>query len=211
MTAVSEESLRWSAERGNAILEFALVISFLGMLLFGTFSVGMSLTKSVQAGVVSRDAGAMFMRQVDFTTTQNRDMLVRLANGMGMTANGGNGVVVMTKLLRIGANECLAGGLAVGACPNFEQTVVVKRVAVGNASLFNSSFGSPTASLFQTDGQISVNLYLTDVSTRAPSFDAIMTLNAGENAYVSEAYFLTPEINLPGYRSNTYVYQRNIF
>lgn len=204
-------TVRAAKERGNAILEFALVISFLGMLLFGTFSVGMTLTKSVQAGVVSRDAGAMFMRQVDFTATQNRDMLVRLANGMGLTANGGNGVVVMTKLLRIGTNECLAGGLAVGVCPNFDQTVVVKRVAVGNTSLFTSSFGSPTLSLFLADGQIPVNSYLTDVTARAANFDAIMTLSGGENAYVSEAYFLTPEINLPGYRSNTYVYQRNIF
>lgn len=202
---------RRANERGNAILEFALVISFLGMLLFGTFSVGMTLTKSVQAGVISRDAGAMFMRQVDFTTTQNKDMLVRLANGMGMTASGGNGVVVMTKLLRIGVNECAAGGLGVGACPNFEQTVVVKRVAVGNAALFTSSFGSPTVTLFQADGEISVSHYLTDVSVRASTFDTVMTLSAGENAYVSEAYFVTPEINLPGYRSNTYVYQRNIF
>jgi Flp pilus assembly protein TadG len=115
---MEEHTARRASERGNAILEFALVISFLGMLLFGTFSVGMTLTKSVQAGVISRDAGAMFMRQVDFTTTQNKDMLVRLANGMGMTASGGNGVVVMTKLLRIGGNECAAGGLGVGACPN---------------------------------------------------------------------------------------------
>lgn len=208
---MEENTAQRAGERGNAILEFALVISFLGMLLFGTFSVGMTLTKSVQAGVISRDAGAMFMRQVDFTTTQNKDMLVRLANGMGMTANGGNGVVVMTKLLRIGVNECAAGGLGVGACPNFEQTVVVKRVAVGNSSLFASAFGSPTLTLIQADGDITVSSYLTDVSVRASTFDSVMTLSAGENAYVSEAYFLTPEINLPGYRSNTYVYQRNIF
>ena len=208
---MEENTARRAGERGNAILEFALVISFLGMLLFGTFSVGMTLTKSVQAGVISRDAGAMFMRQVDFTTTQNKEMLVRLANGMGMTASGGNGVVVMTKLLRIGVTECAAGGLGVGACPNFEQTVVVKRVAVGNSSLFTSAFGSPTLTLIQADGDITVSSYLTDVSVRASTFDSVKTLGAGENAYVSEAYFLTPEINLPGYRSNTYVYQRNIF
>ena len=54
-------------QRGNTVVEFALVISFLALLLMGTFSVGMTLTKSVQAGVVARDAGAMFMRYVDFS------------------------------------------------------------------------------------------------------------------------------------------------
>jgi hypothetical protein len=46
---------------------------------------------------------------------------------------------------------------------------------------------------------------------RADAFTAVMTLNAGEFAYVSEAYFKTPEIDMPGFRDNTYVYQRNIF
>jgi hypothetical protein len=208
---MTAERRRAEDERGNAILEFALVISFLGMLLFGTFSVGMTLTKSVQAGVVSRDAGAMFMRQVDFTLAQNKNIVVRLANGMGMTTSGGNGAVVLTKVLKIGTPECAAGGLGVGACPNFDQAVVIKRIVIGNSTLFTSSFGTPTASLIQADGDLSVASYLTDVTARVPNFSSIMTLNAGEHAYVSEAYFLTPEVNLPGYRSNTYVYQRNIF
>ena len=58
---------RAKREGGNAIVEFALVATFLVSLLMGTFSIGMTLTRSVQAGVVSRDAGAMFMRYVDFT------------------------------------------------------------------------------------------------------------------------------------------------
>ena len=103
---------RKKGERGNAIIEFALVLSFLVMLLMGTFSIGMTLTKSVQAGVVARDAGAMFMRFVDFSLTGNRDLLVRLANGMGMTPTGGNGVVILTQITKIGNAQCTAGGLA---------------------------------------------------------------------------------------------------
>ena len=79
------ETGRRNRQKGNAMIEFALVITFLVMLLFGTFSIGMTLTKSVQAGVIARDAGAMFMRYVDFTLTGNQDILVRLANGMQMT------------------------------------------------------------------------------------------------------------------------------
>lgn len=198
-------------QRGNAIIEFALVITFLVMLLMGTFSIGMTLTKSVQAGVVARDAGAMFMRFVDFTLAGNKDMLVRLANGMGMTSNGGNGVVIMTQIMKIGATECLNGGLATGSCPNYDRPVVIKRVVVGNSTLYTTTFGNPTASLLQSDGSISTTNYLNDTSVRADNFTAVMTLNDGEYAYISEAYFKTPEIDMPGYRNNTYVYQRNVF
>lgn len=196
---------------GNAIIEFALVISFLGMLLMGTFSIGMTLTKSVQAGVIARDAGAMFMRYVDFTLTGNKDILVRLANGMQMTASGGNGVVIMTQIMKIGEIECAAGGLSTGACPNYNRPVVIKRMMVGNAALYTTTYGTPTPSIIQADGTISTTNYLNDASVRADNFGSVMNLNQGENAFISEAYFRTPEIDMPGYRDNTYVYQRNIF
>jgi hypothetical protein len=203
--------MRRRGQRGNTVIEFAIVISFLALLLMGTFSVGMTLTKSVQAGVVARDAGAMFMRYVDFTLSGNRDMLVRLANGMNMSTSGGNGVVIMTQIQMIGTTECAAGGLSTGACPNYNRPVVIKRMIVGNTTLYTTTFGNPTPSLIQSDGTITTTNYLNDTSVRADAFSAVMTLNAGEYAYVSEAYFKTPEIDMPGFRDNTYVYQRNIF
>lgn len=198
-------------ERGNAIVEFALVITVLVMMLFGTFSIGMTLTKSVQAGVVARDAGAMFMRYVDFTLLANKDIVVRLANGMGMTANGGNGVVILTQIMMVGNTECEAGGLTPASCPNLSHPVVIKRVSVGNTALYTTTFGNPAPAILQADGTISTLNYLNNASARADNFSAVMTLNGGEYAYVSEAYFKTPEIDMPGYRDNTYVYQRNIF
>ena len=202
---------RQTRQRGNAIIEFSLVISFLVMLLMGTFSIGMTLTKSVQAGVVARDAGAMFMRYVDFTLTGNKDILIRLANGMGMTASGGKGVVIMTQVMFVGATECANGGLSTGACPNYNRPVVIKRMTVGNTALYTTTFGNPSASIIQSDGTLSTTDYLTNTTARADNFSSVMTLNAGEFAYISEAYFNTPEIDMPGFRDNTYVYQRNIF
>jgi len=202
---------RQKREGGNAIVEFALVATFLVSLLMGTFSIGMTLTRSVQAGVVSRDAGAMFMRYVDFTLAANKNILVRLANGMGMTTTGGNGVVVMTQITKIGNAQCIAGGLTAGTCPNNGRNVVIKRVTVGNTAVFTTSFGNPSAAILQSDGTITATNYLNDASVRADAFSSVMTLNDGEFAYISEAYFLTPEINMPGYRDTTYVYQRNIF
>jgi hypothetical protein len=202
---------RTKRQQGNAIIEFSLVMSFLVMLLMGTFSIGMTLTKSVQAGVVARDAGAMFMRYVDFTITGNKDILVRLANGMGMTTSGGRGVVIMTQIMFVGATECANGGLSTGACPNYNRPVVIKRMTVGNTSLYTTTFGNPAASIINSDGTISLANYLTNTTARADNFSSVMTLNAGEFAFVSEAYFNTPEIDMPGFRNNTYVYQRNVF
>jgi hypothetical protein len=196
---------------GNAIIEFALVVTFLMVLIMGTFSIGMTLTKSVQAGVVARDAGAMFMRYVDFNLASNKNILVRLANGMGMTTSGGNGVVIMTQIMRVGDTECANGGLTPAACPNHSQNVVIKRMTVGNTTLYTTTFGNPDSSIINSDGTISVANYLTSASARATGFTGVMTLNPGEFAFVSEAYFKTPEIDMPGYRNNTYVYQRNIF
>lgn len=202
---------RHRRQRGNAIVEFALVAIFLVSLMMGTFSIGMTLTRSVQAGVVSRDAGSMFMRYVDFTLSSNKDILVRLANGMGMTTNGGRGVVIMTQLTKIGDAQCTAGGLSPGSCPNNGHNVVVKRVVVGNTSVYTTPYGNPDDDIIENDGTITAAHYLNDTSAQADAFSSLITLNAGEFAYMAEAYFQTPEISMPGYRDNTYVYSRNIF
>jgi hypothetical protein len=202
---------RGKRQNGNAIIEFALVVPCLLTLMLGVFSVGLVLTRTVQAGIVARDAGAMFMRYVNFNLTENRNLVVRLANGMGMTTNGGNGVVILSQVMRIGATECSNGGYSSSNCPNFGMDVVIKRVKVGNTALYTTTFGNPDSNLMDAEGEIPQTNYLRETSVRVIGFSSLVNLNPGEFAFVSEAYFSTPEINLPGYRNNTYVYQRNIF
>lgn len=208
---ISANALRRIRSKGSSLLEFALVIIVLVPLFFGTFSIGMSLTRTVQASVISRDAGAMFMRYVDFTQDSNKDLLLRLSNGFNITRTGGNGLIIMTQITFIGAIQCAQGGLSTGACPNFNHPVVVKRVTVGNASVYTTRFGNPTPAIIQGDGSITLANYLSNTTARATNLSPILSLNPGEYAYVAEAYFRTPELDLPGYRSDTYVYQRNIF
>ena len=117
----------------------------------------------------------------------------------------------MTQLTKIGDAQCVAGGYTPGSCPNNGQYAVVKRAVVGNPVVYTTTYGNPTAGIVRADGTITAANYLTDASVRAPAFASVMTLNDGEFAYISEAYFRTPEITLPGYSDNTYVYQRNIF
>ncbi len=199
------------SERGNSLIEFSLVIVFLLPIMFGVFSVGMSLTKSVQAAVVARDSGSMFMRYVDFSVAQNKELIVRVSRGLGMTVNSGNGTVILTQIMKAGTAQCVPTYSSTAACPNFNRHVMIKRIVIGNSTLTSSSFGTPASSIITSDGSITTNNYLANSTARADAFDAIMNLGDGEFAFVAEAYFRTPELDLPGYRTNTYVYQRSIF
>lgn len=202
---------RKRSERGNSLIEFSLVIVFLLPIMFGVFSVGMSLTKSVQASVVARDAGSMFMRYVDFSTSPNKQLIVRIARGLGMTETGGNGTVILTQIMKAGAGQCVPPYANTASCPNFNRHVIIKRIVIGNPTLVTSSFGTPASGIITTDGSILAANYLADTTARADAFDAVMNLGDGEFAFVAEAYFRTPELDLPGYRTDTYVYQRSIF
>ena len=198
---------------GNSIIEFSLVMVFLLPSMFGVFSIGMSLTKSIQAAVVARDSGSMFMRYVDFSTTQNRALIVRIARGLGMTDNGGNGTVTLTQIMWAGAGQCIPLYANTASCPNFNRHVIIKRIVIGNAALTSSAFGTPASGIIGIDGNITVANYLSNSTARADAFDAVMNpdLGDGEFAFVAEAYFITPELDMPGYRINTNVYQRSIF
>jgi hypothetical protein len=193
------------------VVEFALVSGFLLPILFGVFSIGMSLTMSVQAAVVARDSGAMFMRYVDFSTSNNKALIVRIARGMGMTESGGNGAVILTQIMKLGAAQCVPTYATTASCPNFDRHVIIKRVIIGNAALTTSSVGTPAPSIIGTDGAITPANYLADVTARADAFNSLMTLGAGEVAFVSEAYFSTPYLDMPGIRTNSFVYQRSVF
>jgi hypothetical protein len=193
------------------VIEFALVSVFLVPLLLGTVNVGMNLSRSIQGTQVSRDAGHMYARQVDFSIPANQDLIVRLAGGLNMTRTGGDGVVILTKVMMIGAAECLAGGLAVAQCPNYNQAVIINRIVVGNASMRQSSLGTPPGNLLGSNGDIEMADYLTNSATVAQNFSQILVLQAGEYAFVAESYFSSPEWSFPGSWDNTSVYARTMF
>ena len=202
---------RRRSHNGNSVLELALVAPFLVLLLFGVFSVGMSLSKSVQVSIVARDAGAMFMRSIDFSQPVNQALVVRIASGLGMTATGGNGVELLTQVMVVSAAECEAAGLTSDTCPNLGHTVVIKRQSIGNTSLYSSVFGTPGSSIVAPDGSITAANYLTNLTCRTANFTSLISLTGGEFAYISEAYFITPELDMPGYRTSSAIYQRSIY
>ncbi len=204
-------SSRNQSRRGSALLEFALVSVFTVPLLLGTFVLGMSLSRSIQVTQISRDAGHMYVRYVDFTQTANQDIIVRLASGMGLTRTGGNGVVILSKIMHIADDECASGGYPVGdnRCVNRNQDVFIQQLKIGDASARNSNFGTPTG--VTLDANQVITDYLTNSGARATNVTSVLTLNAGEIAFVSEAFFKTPELDISAYRSGNSVYARTIF
>ena len=209
---------RKRTQGGNTLVEFALCLAFLTPLLLGLFSIGMNLTRNMQVTQVSRSTGLMFVRQIDFSILQNRRMIVRLTEGLGMKLNAnydpdpnGRGVVIVSQVTIPSDSDCTGAGLTLGACTNRGVPVITYRYRFGNTTLRTSDFGQPSGTLIAADGSVAVNDYLTNTALRATNFGSVITLNADEIAYVTEVYFSSPDYDLPGWMSNTGVYSRSIY
>jgi len=203
--------LRRRLQRGNTIVEFALVSVFLIPLLLGTVNVGMNLSRSIQATQVSRDAGHMYARNVDFTDPANQNIIVRIALGLNMTRTSGNGKVTLSRIMYIGQDECDAGGLTQQQCINYNYPVFTQQIIFGNSSLGGSNFGVVPSGLLDASAEIAAEDYLTDSRVRANGFNNLLALTSGEIAYVSEAFFIAPDFDFPGFFDSTSTYSRTIF
>jgi hypothetical protein len=195
-------------QRGTEVIEFALVASLLLPFLFGTIVVGLNLGRSVQVTQVSRDAGHMYSRSVDFSNPTNQSLIERLAQGLNIHVTGGTGVVILSTIMFVGQAQCDAAGLSGGACANLNQPVFIHRIVIGSASARSSNFGTPNAGIVDSTGHVSN--YLTNASARATGFTSVLPLQAGELAYVSEVYVPSSDYAMPGYMA-TGVYSRTIF
>ncbi len=209
--------------RGNTIIEFGLVAIFLVPLFLGTLNLGLSLGYNLQVAQVARDAGHMFVRQLNFSLIASQEVVVRMASGMGMTRTGGNGVVILTRVLYIGDDQCAIGGLAPGSCPNHGRAVIVQRYVIGDPSLRQSSIGSPPAGMIPTapdvvtglkPGDVLPSNYLTQGSLVTGETETMLPgMLAGETAYIVESYFTTPDWSLKQDYTKTAegVYARAVF
>jgi uncharacterized membrane protein len=198
--------------RGSTLIEFALTsLIWLG-LLTGTAVTGMNLIRSIQVVQICRDVGHMFAYGLDFSQPGNQNIIVRLANGLNFTVNGGNGVVILSVLTQVGTQQCTAAGLGANStqCPNLGQTVFTRRLVVGKSSLRASSYGTPAAAIIGANGYIAAADYLKDSTARASNF-VLLQLNAGDITYLTEAYFASPDLDWSGYMTGTGVYAHAIF
>jgi Flp pilus assembly protein TadG len=195
--------------RGNELVEFSLVATLLLPMLFGTFVLGMNLARSIQVTQLSRDTGHMYARNLDLADTSNRQIVLRLARGLNITDTGGTGVIILSTIMYAAQAQCDAAGLSTTQCTNRNQYVVIHRIVIGRTAARASAFGTPASGLIDsTTGKVAH--YLTDMSARAPGFGNVLTLAAGEVAYVTEVWVPSPDYAMPGFQS-TGVYSRTVF
>jgi hypothetical protein len=155
----------------------------------------------------------MYAYGVDFSQAGNKSLLLRLADGLNITATGGTGVVIFSTITYIASGDCTAGGLSANSsqCPNLNYMVFTKRVVIGNSSLRASSFGTPNAADMDSSGSIPSSKFLTDATARANGFSNLMTVSSGQYAYVAEVYFSSPDYDWTGFLTGTGVAARSIF
>lgn len=202
-------TLKRKAQGGNAMIEFALVSVFLTPLLLGTVSLGLNLSRTIQVTQVVRDAGHMYARWVDFSLSGNKQMLVRLAQGLGMTEAGGTGVVILSKVTYIADADCTGAGLTTAQCTNRNQYVIMNRIVIGNPAFHSSSLGTPASGGMDASGNITD--YLRDTSARATNFGNILVLQSGQFAFVAEGFFNGISWGVPLYNVGNQMNARSIF
>jgi hypothetical protein len=192
-------------------VEFGLCAIFLMPLYIWTVIVGMDMKRLMQTNQVSRDAGHMYARWVDFSKAGNKDLIVRLASGMNMTRDGGAGVVILSRVMKIGASQCTAGGVALTSCTNKDQIVFIQRIVIGNKDKAPSKFGTPSDSILNSDGTIDAVDYLKNASAVSPNFAATLALTDGEEAFLSECWFESIVRDFPTLNNRGPVYARTIY
>ena len=206
-------------ERGSTILEFALVAPFLMIAFFWTTGLGIMLGRYIQTVQVCRDLAHIYVSGADFTQSANQNLAVQLAQGTGMTATGGNGVVVFSRVITVYQADCDAAGLT-SSCNNLNQCVFTQRIVVGNASLRSSAFGTPTASLMNAQGNISATVYLanTDSTVVTTGFSALLVaagqttlIPQGNSVWITEVYFPYPDVAYLGPSTAGGTYSRFIY
>ncbi len=212
--------------RGSTLLEFAIVIPSLVLLYFGTVGLGLMMGRYIQALQTCRDIAHMYSDGIDFTQSTPQNIIVQqLAAGTGMTTTGGNGVVILSQVQTPYSADCVAAGIS--PCTNQGVPVFTQRIVVGNSALLTSPFGTPSAGILNSSGNISPNVYLSnsDASVRTTGFEQILDTAAaaaggsstppaqaqGDIAYVVEVFFQYPDLGFLGWSTAGGAYTRFVF
>jgi len=84
----------------------------------------------------------------------------------------------------------------------------VRRVVIGNNTLYTSPFGKP-ANIDAASGQVAS--YSTDTTARADNVSTVITLGAGNLAYMAEGSFAFKDLGVVGFIANLGAFNRAVF
>jgi hypothetical protein len=216
MTKIPISARRLRRQRGNEIIEFALMAAFLVPTFLWVFINGMNLIRMIQCTQICRDIGNLYMQGVDFSTYQAQNVASTLAQGYGLAIgssfsgnqynndsnSSGNAWIILSEVMYVGTSACSA--LPSGtACTNSGKYVYVMRIDFGNKNLtingnsVQSSIGTPSGATINAEGY--VQNYLTDQNAVATNAGTYITLADTQVAYVSEAFFSSPTLGFSGF------------
>ena len=185
------------ARRGQSILEFAIGLPFLTLMTVGTFALGVVIDRHLTVSQLTRNAGNMYGRGVNFSQTSNQTLLLQGATGMQMTTTGGKGVIYLSTVIQAptGTGKVNAG-----------KAVVIHRIKIGNSSIGPSAVATPTSVASNGD----VNSYEDDVAARAV-MPAGITVGVNEKYFLAEVLHTPTEIAFPGFFAPSLLYSRAVF
>jgi hypothetical protein len=183
--------------RATTVRLYAVGAIFLVPLSIGVLLVNSSASQNDHANEISRDVASMYAQGIDFSKSENRNIVLRAAEGLGVHIDQNQGVLILSKIRMVHDADC-SSDQAVN-CSNRGYAVVTQRYVIGNSALRSSSFGTP-ARVDTATGN--VRNWANDVSARAQDFST--HLNPGEFTYAAECYLAAPE-------SRSGVYSRSMY
>jgi hypothetical protein len=186
-------------EAGSVLVELAMCITIIWLPLFlGTLLFGFNLIRAIEVSQVCRDAGHMYAFGTDFSQPASKKLVARLAPTLGMTATGGQGVVILSTVTYADSTLCKAAGRQPNAaeCPNLGRYVFTARTVIGAPTVHTSLFGTPSPGIIGSDGRIAAADYLTSGSAVANGFASVVALQSSSQfAYVSEMWVKSTDFN----------------
>jgi Flp pilus assembly protein TadG len=197
--------IRKNGERGNTMIEFAVVMPFWIAVLFGTIALGTNLTRSIQTVQTSRDLANMYARGTDFSSssagfqnliTGDGGASASLVQGMDLS-NTGNAVIYLSQVRHVYStdNDC-------ASCANAGSDVFVNQVVFGNTSLFSSFLGTspPSSDLDAHDNTKNPTTLAGDKTNQNALFPSTYVMPGnGTVAFVVEVFVASQDVTFLGF------------
>ena len=206
-------SIRENGERGNTMMEFAVVMPFWLTVLFGTMAMGTNLTRTIQVVQVSRDLASMYAKGTDFSAAGFQNLITggsgsaSLVQGMDLSA-GGNAVIYLSQVRHVYSTDADCA-----SCANAGKDVFINQVVFGNTALFTSYLGpSPPASDLDThDNTKNPTTLAADMTNQKALFPASYPVPGnGTVAFVVEVFMASQDVKFLGF-NGAGNYSRAIF
>lgn len=173
--------------RGNAIVELAIALPVLTLTMFGVITGGLVFDRYMTVVQLARTGASVFSRGTDFSITANKNLLLLGSEALGMTADGGNGVVYLTRVQ-----------LATPGSANEGRLVMAEKHVIGDQNYHPSYVGTPSSQIWPDPDEPSPNGMVdnrnNDISARATVPATLNTLPLGESMFIVEVYHRSSEL-----------------